>query len=263
MKAQRAIAQSSLEEDAVEAMRTLELGLCDKCDVILYPSDEEAKLMGSLVSRRVRSISIPAYRFDEAHLNDAEQAADRIKTPSEKAQLLFVGGFSHGPNVDGTVWFCREVAPILRREGFAFELQIAGSNPTAEIWDLESEDVQVLGFVSDKKLRSLYREANAVIAPLRFGAGVKGKVVEAMAHGVPVATTRVGAQGLAGAGDYLFLGDTAEEFAAALRAAVDSEVGKVKAKAGIEYVRTHYSRAAMVEVLLQVLPSVASVSKSA
>ena len=95
-------------------------------------------------------------------------------------------------------------------------MNIAGSNPTGDVWDLESDDTHVFGFVSDDKLGELYENAAIVIAPLRFGAGVKGKVIEAMAKGVPVATTSVGAQGIEGAEQLLFLGDTAEEFAAAV-----------------------------------------------
>ena len=62
-------------------------------------------------------------------------------------------------------WFCSEVVPILRREGFSFNLDIAGSNPTSEVWDLEDENIRVLGYISDQKLRKLYRDTSLVIAP--------------------------------------------------------------------------------------------------
>jgi len=263
MKAQREVAES-VDEDAVEAMRVLEVGLCDQCDVVLYPSEQEARLMAKLISPRVRSLPISAYRFDQREISEAEDTIARISPLAGKpAQLLFVGGFSHGPNVDGIVWFCREIAPILRREGFGFEVQIAGSNPTADVWDLEREDTHVLGYVTDKRLLELYRDASLVIAPLRFGAGVKGKVIEAMARGAPVATTSVGAQGLSRAEDCLFLGDTPEEFAAAVRAATNVDAAKGKATCALDYVRTHYSRAAMIDVLQQVLAGAESISKAA
>lgn len=263
MKAQREIADS-VDEDAVEAMRNLELGICDRSDVILYPSEEEARLIAKLTSKKVKSVAVPAYYFEERDISEAEEAIRRISpSPGQAAQLLFVGGFSHGPNVDGIVWFCREVAPILRGEDFPFELKIIGSNPTAEVWDLEAEDVQVVGYVNDDKLRESYFDASTVIAPLRFGAGVKGKVVEAMACGVPVVTTEVGAQGLAGAQDYLFLGDSPAEFAAAIRAAADPEAARTKATAALDYVRSHYSKHAMTRVFEGVLPAVRSIRKAA
>jgi GT2 family glycosyltransferase len=264
MKAQREITGSTLEENDVEAMRVLELGLCDRCDVVLYPSEEEARLMQGLVDPGVQSVSVPAYRYSDEDLLVGEQAAANV-APSDgsRVQLLFVGGFSHGPNGDGVRWFCREVAPILRSEGFSFDLKIAGSNPTADVWELESDDVHVLGFVPDEELRDLYRAATVVIAPLRFGAGVKGKVIEAMAAGVPVVTTRVGAQGLRAADEFLFLGDTPEQFVAALRAAVRDENARAKAERALKYVRTHYSQAAMTRVFEQVLASCHFVSKAA
>lgn len=263
MKAQREVADT-VDEDAIEAMRKLELGICDRTDVVLYPSEEEARLIGKLTSKRVKSLAVPAYCFDEADIAEAERAIASISAAeTATAQLLFIGGFSHGPNVDGIVWFCREVAPILRSGEFPFELKIVGSNPTADIWDLEADDVQVLGYVTDERLRECYAEASTVIAPLRFGAGVKGKVVEAMARGVPIVTTRVGAQGLAGAKDYLFLGDSPEEFAAAIRAAADAKAARTKATAALEYVRHHYSKDAMIRVFERALPSVSSFPKTA
>ena len=263
MKAQRQIAES-IEEDAVDAMRTLEIELCNRCDVILYPAEEEARLMAKLVSKKVKSRAIPAYCFNEVEIGEAEKTISQRSMSTDKAaQLLFVGGFSHGPNVDGIVWFCREVAPLLREEGFQFQLQIVGSNPTADVWDLESDDTHVLGYVSEEKLLECYASASAVIAPLRFGAGVKGKVVEAMARGVPVATTRVGAQGLTGANDYLFLGDTPEQFAAAIKKSVESDTAVEKSRLALAYIRNHYSSAAMCGVLEQVLPPIGSISKAA
>ena len=262
MKAQRDIA-NTVDDGAVEAMRTLEVGLCDRCDVILYPAEEEARLMGKLVSKKVQAKSVPAYCFDSAQLDLATDTIERGARSGARPRLLFVGGFSHGPNVDGIVWFCREIAPVLRREGFDFELQIVGSNPTSDVWDLESDDTHVLGFVSDEVLRRCYREASAVIAPLRFGAGVKGKVVEAMANGVPVVTTAVGAQGLADAQQYLFIGDTPEEFAAAVRAGMEPEAAKTKAQRALDYIRSHFSAAAMSDVLIGVLPSRKSTARAA
>ena len=263
MKAQHEIA-GSVDQAAVEAMRALELGICDRCDVVLYPSKNEAALIASLVAQGVQSLAIPAYCFDERDLKDAAETVAAISAQTSKsAQLLFVGGFAHGPNADGITWFSREIAPVLRSNGFDFTLQIVGSNPTSEVWDLEAEDTHVLGFVNDDKLRELYRSSSAVIAPLRFGAGVKGKVVEAMARGVPVVTTSAGAQGLEGADEFLFVGDSAADFAAAVQAAAGGRSAKAKAKRALDYVRNHYSRAAMIAVFDKVLPSPAAISRAA
>lgn len=262
MKAQRDITQTVVDDD-VEAMRALEIGVCEQCDVILYPAEEEAKLMAGLLSRKVEAKAVPAYCFDTAQLERAAATLEGAREAGARPRLLFVGGFSHGPNVDGIVWFCREIAPILRSEGIKFDLQIVGSNPTSDVWDLEGDDTHVLGFVSDETLRRCYEEAAIVIAPLRFGAGVKGKVVEAMANGVPIVTTTVGAQGLEDAGNYLFIGDTPEEFATAIQAGLRSDAARAKAKLALEYVRNHFSVGAMRDVLARALPTRKSAARAA
>ena len=88
--------------------------------------------------------------------------------------------------------------PLVRREVADAVLQIIGSNPTAAIKDLATDHVHVTGYVTAEQLRILFSEARASIVPLRFGAGVKLKVVEAVHEGVPLVTTPVGVQGLEG-----------------------------------------------------------------
>jgi GT2 family glycosyltransferase/Flp pilus assembly protein TadD len=112
----------------------------------------------------------------------------------ERKDLLFVGGFNHTPNVDAMVYFCREIFPKVRRRIPDIKLWIVGSNPTEEIKALASDAITVTGWVKDTKP---YLDASRIsIAPLRYGAGMKGKVGEAMCHGLPVVTTSVGSEGM-------------------------------------------------------------------
>ena len=102
MKAQRDVAEATIEEDAVAAMKAMEVGLCNQCDVILYPSEDESRLMAKHVTRKVQSIAIPAYRFTDDDLRAGqERAANITSLAGGSARLLFVGGFAHGANVDG------------------------------------------------------------------------------------------------------------------------------------------------------------------
>lgn len=246
MIAQRDNGDATVGDAAIEAQRRQELDICTRSDAFLYPSHEEAELMGGLVSSSALAMSVPAYSFPQPATEAARKAlATLSKRRRDVADLLFVGGFAHTPNVDGIIWFCNEVLPILRDEGLNCKLRIVGSNPKATIWGLERSDVEVLGFVSDEQLAELYREASVVVAPLRYGAGVKGKVVEAMANGVPVATTNVGAQGLEGADGFLFIGDTPEALAGAIKAALNPDAARSHATAALDYVENHYSPAAI------------------
>lgn len=132
---------------------------------------------------------------------------------SRSSSLLFVGGFLHLPNVDGIQWFVREVFPLVRRVVLDVHLVIVGSNPTPEIRALgETAGVQFIGYVPDT---APYLDlASVSVAPLRFGGGMKGKVTDAMAAGVPVVTTPVGIQGLGVCpGHDVLVGDSAQRFA--------------------------------------------------
>jgi glycosyltransferase involved in cell wall biosynthesis len=108
--------------------------------------------------------------------------------------LFFVGNYNHAPNVDGILWFTRESWPAVRREIPEATLTIAGSNMKPEVAALGDLDgVEVVGHVPSTD--PYLDRAALVVAPLRFGAGMKGKVTEALACGAPVVTTRFGAQG--------------------------------------------------------------------
>ena len=135
---------------------------------------------------------------------------------SRGAELLFIGGFAHRPNPDGIVWFGREIWPTVRHELPDAHLRVVGSSPTPEVLDLATiAGIDVVGWVPD--ITPLCDRAAVLIAPLRFGGGVKIKVVEAMARGLPVITTPVGAQGLAvRSGDQLVIAADGPDFARAV-----------------------------------------------
>jgi GT2 family glycosyltransferase/SAM-dependent methyltransferase/glycosyltransferase involved in cell wall biosynthesis len=112
----------------------------------------------------------------------------------ERKGVLFVGSFPHHPNRDAAHWLVEEIMPLVRLEDPEIFTYIVGSSPTEDILALESENVRILGWVPD--LTNLLEHARISAAPLRYGAGVKGKVGESMAHGLPVVTTRLGAEGM-------------------------------------------------------------------
>jgi glycosyltransferase involved in cell wall biosynthesis len=118
--------------------------------------------------------------------------------------LLFVGGFHHTPNVDGIKWFLQNVYSKILAKRKDIPLVICGSNPSEELvkfidnfkHELHTDNIVLTGYVKDEVLAEYYRHCRMVIAPLRFGAGVKGKVIEAMSFGSPVITTEYGSQGI-------------------------------------------------------------------
>lgn len=253
MAAQAKLEDKDTNSPQIQEMKALELSICNGSHVVLYPSEEEARTIAGLVSPGVRSEAIPAYRFEESLLDASEIRVRNRGAPPGPLKLLFVGGFRHTPNVDGIIWFCDNVVPLLRKASIAFELKVVGSNPNETIMGLAQADIDIVGFVSDETLEALYRETDIVIAPLRYGAGVKGKVIEAMARGVPIVTTDVGAQGVDPKGKFLFVGNGPADFLRNIEQASHVEVTEQRTTEAIDFVRRHYSKYAMKRIFNSVL----------
>lgn len=111
-----------------------------------------------------------------------------------RQDLVFLGSFKHHPNVDAVTYFVKEILPLVRREIPQARLRIVGSGMVPEVASLAGDAVEVVGYVAD--LDPILDSARLMVVPLRFGAGVKGKINSAMAAGLPVVTTTVGAEGM-------------------------------------------------------------------
>lgn len=181
-----------------EKFRKIEYEIMQKADVVYYPSYVEKKEILKNDSK-INIKAINAYYYDELKENYKENINNR-------KGLLFIGGFNHRPNVDAVIWFVKEVYPsILEKQ--QMPLIIAGSNPPVEITSLKNQNIKIMGYVSTEELNELYNDAKMTIAPLRYGAGIKGKVIEAASNGVPMVTTSVGAEGLTGYEKFLTVTD--------------------------------------------------------
>lgn len=195
----------SVEADAIERV---ERDLWNRCDVVVYPSEEEAAQVRSMAPG-VNAMAVPLYCFHPIECDTGFNLAER-------QGILFVAGFGHPPNVDAACWLVERILPRVRAHLPQVRLSLVGSNPTEEVKALAGDGVEVMGYVDDATLASLYRAARVVVAPLRFGAGVKLKVLESMAHGVPVVTTSVGAQGLPDLHEVVPVSDDSDRIADAL-----------------------------------------------
>jgi glycosyltransferase involved in cell wall biosynthesis/VanZ family protein len=125
--------------------------------------------------------------------------------------LIFTGAMDYQANVDGIVWFCREVLPELQDNVPELKFSIVGAHPAPKIQELASEDVVVTGYVDD--IRDFYQLADICVVPLRMARGVQNKVLEAMAMGKPVVTTSKVQQGIHAMPERDFLlANTPQEF---------------------------------------------------
>jgi glycosyltransferase involved in cell wall biosynthesis len=136
--------------------------------------------------------------------------------------LVFVGSMSYHANIDAAVWFTRELWPGIRRRFPQWTLSLVGSNPSPAVQALAGDGVVVTGTVPS--IEPYYGQALAAIVPLRSGAGTRLKILEAMAAGVPVISTTLGAEGLDVApGENILIADTAADWIAALESIAGNE----------------------------------------
>ena len=184
-----------------------ELYIMRKADISYYPSYvEEEEIHKIDPSIKVKAITAYVYeQFKE----------DIQKDFTLREGILFVGGFGHPPNEDAVLWFTKEVLPKIE-EKISMPFYIVGSKATDAVKKLNGGNIIVKGFVSEEELAQLYNTCKMVVVPLRYGAGVKGKVVEALYYGAPMVTTSFGAEGISGADKIISIADDADSFANAV-----------------------------------------------
>ncbi len=217
-------------------MQTLEHRIWTSVDRILYPSQEEVDDL-LLLEPSVDAKAILPYAFDHFNVTASTEGREGI---------VFVAGFAHGPNIDAAQWLVTEVMPLVWAHDPDTRLSLVGSNPTEAVQALAEYRVEVTGFVSDEELAQRYDRARVAIVPLRFGAGVKGKVVEALQQGLPLVTTSIGAQGLEGLHEVVGVADDAADLADGITRLLDDDAAWVKAsRAGAAFAQSRFSRDAL------------------
>jgi arylsulfatase A-like enzyme/GT2 family glycosyltransferase/SAM-dependent methyltransferase len=212
-----------------------EFYLFRKSDVVLTYSHYEKSILGKRLPKKNVQV-IPLFAYDE----------DLPLGPStdfeERKGLVFVGGFAHSPNVDGILWFINDVFPKILDKNPEMELSIIGSDIPEAISKFESKHICPVGFVSDEKLREFYSKTRVAIVPLRFGAGIKGKVIEAIAHGVPIVTTEIGREGMRDMDGVVSVANQPDEFAqSVLDIYLDEQKWVEMRRKQIDHGRKHFS----------------------
>lgn len=235
---QRLSAQALLQKDSrlqavADDMLAMETRLWREADISVYFSQEEVDTVrASCPSANVQLVQ--PYCFEKVALPPQ---------PTPGQQLIFVAGFAHAPNIDAALWLVQEVMPLVWARMPQASLALVGTKPKPEVKALASERVNVTGWVSDEHLAQLYTQSRVAVVPLRFGAGVKHKVVEALAHGVPLVTTSIGAQGLPGLEKASRIADDAAALAAHILDLLhDDALWTATARQAAAYVHDFFSR---------------------
>lgn len=199
------LTKNPITKKEMQEWKVREFRIFGQVDCVLYPSKFEVE--------KIRSTA-PDINVHQLPLNIYGDSfgPNTIGSFSSRQGLVFVGGFGHPPNADAIKWFVNEVFPSVREKIEGIKLTVIGSNTDKAIESLASDSVEILGSVSDEELEEAYKSARIAIVPLRFGAGVKGKVLEAFYLGIPVVTTGVGIEGIPVDEDYKNIADDAKQF---------------------------------------------------
>lgn len=247
MRMEAEIKKSPAIADAAEKMRTTEMDIWSKSDLVLYPSQEEVDTILAMAPR-TNAAFVPPFQFDTFQVKSQ---------PHTGLKILFVAGFQHSPNVDAAQWLIHDVMPIVWQSVPDAEVYLVGSKPTEDVRALSSiQRVTVTGSVTAEELARHYGSARVSVVPLRFGAGVKLKVVETMQSGVPLITTSVGLQGLPNIDSTLQPHDSPDQIAAELVALLRSdELWMARSSAQTRYVRSHFSTTQMQRRFLDLMGS--------
>jgi glycosyltransferase involved in cell wall biosynthesis len=223
--------QAVVEKGVASARRKgEELAVAWLADLTLVVSEAEKELL----RREAPQIAVDVVTLIEE--------PDPTETGFEEREgLIFIANFRHLPNCDGLEYYLRHIHPLVRDRLGGAKLTVIGADPPGRLEELADEGVRFAGHVED--LRSEFAKARVMIAPLRFGAGIKGKVCTSMSLGVPVVATSVGVEGmtLENREDAL-IADTPKAFAEAVVAAYsDPDLWSRLVRNGLRKVATQFS----------------------
>ena len=183
----RLLAQYEIEKDEslltqANEIEAIERYLCTSSDILLTVSEKEKPILREIAPGKPVFVA-PIFYYETFPVS---------KSFSNRRNIMFVGNFRHTPNINGILWFVNNVMPLLPN----INLIIAGSKPPDSIKNLASDNITVTGYISDETLEEMYLSSRICIVPLQYGAGVKGKTVEAIYYQIPVVSTSNGVEGL-------------------------------------------------------------------
>lgn len=218
--------------------RRSELGVIREADATLVVSEAEREVLaGDAPGARVHLLS------------NIHVVRGRRADFAERSDLFFVGGYQHPPNIDAATWFVNDIWPLVRERLPGTRFHLVGSKAPEEVRALAGDGVVFHGFVPS--LDPFLDRCRLAVAPLRYGAGVKGKVNHSMAHGQPVVATPAAVEGMHAEHQRdILVADSAAAFAqAVVRLYEDEELWMRLSDAGLENVRRHFSmEAAMASI---------------
>lgn len=188
-----------------QTYQKLELNYANQAEATVVVTEDEKQVLSSL---GVKNVWVIPNIHEEISLSE-KVAFD------QRSGLVFIGSYNHPPNIDAVKWLCLEIMPLVWASRPDITVNLLGSNLKDEVKELANDQVIVTGYVPE--VEPYFQKSRIFVAPLRFGAGMKGKIGQSLSLGLPTITTKIGAEGM-GLIDHqdVLIADTAEEFAQAV-----------------------------------------------
>ena len=238
------IAEDTALMEKANKRKEQELGIARKSDVTVVVSPVELDLL------KQEDAAIDVALLSNIHIN-----YETSYNFDQRKDILFIGGFEHPPNGDAMEYFIAKIFPLIIAQRPEICIYILGSHPPEELLARESKNIIVTGFVSD--IEPYFSRIKLSVAPLRFGAGVKGKINSSMSFGVPVVATTIAAEGMGLVdGEDVLIGDTADDFARQVLLAYDDrELWQSLSDAGKSNIEKYFSFSVAEQQLQKILSS--------
>lgn len=232
-------------EDLRSDMAKREVAAILRCDLSLIISQMEVELLQN------------EFGVDSALLHHLpfmlEMATEPLPDFNQRQHFISIGNFRHAPNWDAVLWLKQSIWPLIRKQLPNAQLHIYGAYPPPKATDLHApkQGFHVLGWAKDAN--QVMQQARVCLAPLRFGAGIKGKLAEAMLNGTPNVTTAVGAEAMADGLDWAgFICESAEQIASeAVKLYQDSELWHHHRQNGFKIIAAKYDKSRLSVKLIE------------
>lgn len=217
-----------------------EIAAIYRCDLSLIISEVEMELLVSEFRLPAEILMYLPYLLDR--ISDMHLA--NLPSYEERRDFISIGNFLHEPNWNAVLYLKEKIWPKIRQKLPDAKMQIYGAYPSEKVYNLHD---QKSGFIVNGRAEDsaqVMQNARICLAPIRFGAGLKGKLIEAMQNGTPSVTTSTGAEGINGTFPWNgFITDSEEEFIErAVELYSDHELWKEKQSAGLEIINSRFDR---------------------
>lgn len=233
-----------------EKLAAYEKEVCRRVKHVIAVSETDADFMAAEYGAQKPSVAptgVNVEFFSPAGKNGAGQPPSR--------ELLFVGSLDYMPNIQGLLWFTSTVLPLIWKARPNTTLDIVGKKPVAEVMKLAESDPRIRVFGNVPDVRPYLWESKLSVVPLFAGSGTRLKIYEGMAAGVPVVSTRIGAEGLMYTdGETILIGDEADTFANQCLSLLDDAAKRERlSRAAQAMVAEHFDWSGVARGFLQIL----------